>query len=79
MSPHGLTFGEVALVNQARYHMAVVEVIVIVWTKDIGRDNASEHTVMLIMIGPAGKSIIVSLATTAIITNLFCTSIIRLA
>lgn len=48
----GLTLGEVALMNQARYHVTVMEIIVVMRTKDISWNHTSEHTAMLLMICP---------------------------
>ena len=49
---NGLTLGEVALVNQAGYHVAVMEIIVVMRSKDIGWNHTSEHTSMLLMVSP---------------------------
>jgi hypothetical protein len=50
-----LTLGEITLVGQTRQDMRALEVIVIVGTKDVGRDNGSEITAKLIIIGTKKK------------------------
>ena len=47
-----LTFGEVALVNEAWDDMAVLQLVVVVWSVDIGGDDTGEGTAMLGMVRP---------------------------
>ena len=48
----GLTFGEVALVNEAWDDMAIFQLVVVVWSVDIGGDDTGEGTTMLGMVRP---------------------------
>ena len=52
-----LTFGKVALVYEPGNHMAVLQIIVVMGTKNVGRYDTGEHTAMLLMIRPAGGDI----------------------
>ena len=52
-----LTFGKVALVYEPGNHMAVLQIIVVMGTKNVGRYDTGEHTAMLLMIRPADGDI----------------------
>ena len=52
-----LTFGKVALVYETGNHMAVLQIIVVMGTKNVGRNDTGKHTAMLLMIRPAGGDI----------------------
>ncbi len=51
-----LTFGQVHLVHETRKNVAILEIVVVMWTVDIGRDHRSEVAPMLLMICPDKRS-----------------------
>lgn len=48
-----LTLGQVHLVDQARQHVAILNVEVVVGPEDVGGDDSSEGTAVLLEVGPA--------------------------
>ena len=52
-----LTFGKVALVYEPRNHVAVLQIIVVVWTIYVGWYDTGKHTVMLLVVCPGGGDI----------------------
>lgn len=49
-----LTFGQVHLVDEAGKHVTILNVEVVVGSKDVGGDDSSEGAAMLLEVGPAG-------------------------
>ena len=39
--------------DETRYYMTVLKIKVIVWAKDVGRNDASEQAAILLLISPA--------------------------
>ena len=50
-----LTFGKVALVDKTRNDVAVLKIEIIVRAKNIGRNDASKHTAILLVVGPGER------------------------
>ena len=47
-----LTLGQIALVHESWYDVAVLQVKVVMRPIDVGWDDTGEHTAILFMIGP---------------------------
>ena len=51
---YNLTFSDVAFVDEARYHVTVLKVEVVVRTKYVSGNDACEHAAVLFVVGSGG-------------------------